>query len=74
MEREEEWSRCVSIDQVIKIDGSPDEYQAGEASAKLSRDELVLCKFDRAPFKDCSRLKAKDTFISKGVYIDLNLF
>lgn len=31
----------MSIDQVIKINGCPDEYQPGEASAKLSRDSLT---------------------------------
>lgn len=37
---------CVSIDQVIKINGCPDEYQPGEASAELSRDGLAHCKRD----------------------------
>lgn len=36
----------MSIDQVIKIDGCPDEYQPGEASAQLSRDGLAHCKRD----------------------------
>lgn len=36
----------MSIDQVIKIDGCPDEYQPGEAGAQLSRDGLARCKRD----------------------------
>lgn len=49
-----EWSRRVSIDQLIKIDGCPDEYQPGESGAKLSRGRLPHCKRDRAPFKSRS--------------------
>lgn len=56
----------MSIDQVIKIDGCPDEYQPGEASAELSRDRLARCKRDQAPFKGGSRLK--NALISNGSY------
>lgn len=53
----------MSIDQVIKIDGCPDEYQPGKASAELSR-EMLTANVIEHHLEATRDLKKKNTLIS----------
>lgn len=57
----------VSIDQVIKISGCPDEYQRLEVSARSAGKDFLTTDVIERLFKSSSR-QGKSTLISKGSY------